>query len=140
MQSLLSGAQFIIVFINLMWKMEIVKRSLFFLFLVPIKALHSNQCKSSHMDKRLSDYVICSGSNSIKKRQFISLILVGKLYLFMYVYIYIYTKIDRGELWEICCQSQSVKFSLSFHKINWSVYVSVTEFLQSTVFSLSFIL
>lgn len=138
MQSLLSGAQFIIVFINLMWKMEIVKRSLFFLFLVPIKALHSNQCKSSHMDKRLSDYVICSGSNSIKKRQFISLILVGKLYLFMYVYIY--TKIDRGELWEICCQSQSVKFSLSFHKINWSVYVSVTEFLQSTVFSLSFIL
>lgn len=138
MQSLLSGAQFIIVFINLMWKMEIVKRSLFFLFLVPIKALHSNQCKSSHMDKRLSDYVICSGSNSIKKRQFISLILVGKLYLFMYVYIY--TKIDRGELWEICCQSQSVKFSLSFHKINWSVYVSVMEFLQSTVFSLSFIL
>lgn len=88
MQSLLSGAQFIIVFINLMWKMETVKKSLFFLFLVPIKTLHSNQCKSSHMDRRLSDYVICSRSNSIKKRQFISLILVGKLYLFMYVYIY----------------------------------------------------
>lgn len=139
MQSLLSGAQFIIVFINLMWKMETVKKSLFFLFLVPIKALHSNQCKSSHMDRRLSDYVICSGSNSIKKRQFISLILVGKLYLFMYVYIYM--KIGMGELQEICFQSQSVKFSLSSHKINWSVcYVSVMEFLQSTVFSLFFIL
>lgn len=139
MQSPLSGAQFIIVFINLMWKMETVKKSLFFLFLVPIKALHSNQCKSSHMNKRLSDYVIFSGSNSIKKRQFISLILVGKLYLFMYVYIYM--KIDMGVLWEICCQSQSVKFSLSSHKINWSVcYVSVMELLQSTVFSLFFIL
>lgn len=139
MQSLLSGAQFIIVFINLMWKMETVKKSLFFLFLVPIKALHSNQCKSSHMDRRLSDYVICSGSNSIKKTQFISLILVGKLYLFMYVYIYM--KIGMGELQEICFQSQSVKFSLSSHKINWSVcYVSVMEFLQSTVFSLFFIL
>lgn len=139
MQSLLSGAQFIIVFINLMWKMETVKKSLFFLFLEPIKALHSNQCKSSHMDRRLSDYVICSGSNSIKKTQFISLILVGKLYLFMYVYIYM--KIGMGELQEICFQSQSVKFSLSSHKINWSVcYVSVMEFLQSTVFSLFFIL
>ena len=139
MQSPLSGAQFIIVFINLMWKMETVKKSLFFLFLVPIKALHSNQCKSSHMNKRLSDYVIFSGSNSIKKRQFISLILVGKLYLFMYVYIYM--KFDMGVLWEICCQSQSVKFSLSSHKINWSVcYVSVMELLQSTVFSLFFIL
>ena len=84
--------------------METVKKSLVFLFLVPIKALHSNQCKSSHMDKRLSDYVICSGSNSIKRIQFISVILVGKLYLFMCVYIYM--KIDRGELKEICCQSQ----------------------------------
>ena len=122
-----------------MWKMETVKKSLVFLFLVPIKALHSNQCKSSHMDKRLSDYVICGGSNSVKRIRFISVILVGKLYLFMCVYIYM--KIDRGELKEICCQSQSVKFSLSAHKINWSIcYVSVMEILQSTVFSFFFTL